>query len=104
MTKGYINIIVIDYCKLIRSEQMVQYVSAVANATTIGRLLGRYLKEYVRDVSQVRLVGHSMGAQIMSYAAKEFGSGRLRLTGTPKLRFPRSIPSVLINTVNTICM
>lgn len=85
MKKGEVNFIVLNYYMLVKGDEMLQYVHAFTNTSTIGRLLGNFLSNYtpkIQTIDQIHLIGHSMGAQIMSYTAKNFGAGILRLSGT----------------------
>lgn len=86
--RGDLNLIVVDYSVLLTPKEggndYIEYAKAVRNVPIIGRTIGRYLKSFnstIQSSKMFRLVGHSLGAHIMSYAAKEYGAGTLRLTG-----------------------
>ncbi|GLV37409.1 uncharacterized protein CBL_10624 [Carabus blaptoides fortunei] len=57
------------------------YVDAVVNATLIGTALGRFLQNFIEEClchEYLHIIGFSLGAQIMSYAAEYYGRGRLK--------------------------
>ncbi|GLV44900.1 uncharacterized protein CBL_14527 [Carabus blaptoides fortunei] len=84
--KGVVNLIVADYYELVKSNNiLLDYVSSVGNISVIGEALACFLHKCIPDVQPlnlIQLVGHSLGAQIMSRTANKYGKGVLpRLTG-----------------------
>lgn len=95
------NLVVIDYSELVKygDGSNLAYAQAFANLTVLGQPIAQYLRMWVKKVQpreQIQLVGHSLGAQIMSQTAKFFGIGCLRLTGLDPA-YPLCAPPICLN-------
>lgn len=84
MMRNDVNVLVWDYSQNVQGDDDLQYLRSYINCSQIGSLIGKWLldlKSQLPDLeTKVRLVGHSMGAQITSFSANTYGKGKLRIT------------------------
>lgn len=81
--RGSVNILVINYYTYVQKSGKIGYADTVLfNVQLISKCIAEYLKIFTKYTKKIRLVGHSLGAQIMGSAAKKYKPGVLRLTGT----------------------
>lgn len=85
LTRGDVNIVVLDYSELVKGGTITTYLSAFINVTKIGEALGTFFKYYipaVQSINNIHLVGHSLGSQVVSNCAGNYGEGLFKwLTG-----------------------
>lgn len=72
---GNFNVIAVDWRILASGD----YFSAVRNIRVVGYRIKDFLKAVNLDVNKVKIVGHSLGAQIASYVAVALGSEKISI-------------------------
>lgn len=86
LTRGDVNIVVLDYSELVKGGAITTYLSAFVNVTNIGEAVGIFFTYYIpkiQSIDYIHLVGHSLGSQVMSNSAKKYDKGLFKwLTGT----------------------
>lgn len=82
LSVGHYNVIAVDW-----SEYTFPYVAAANNARAVGHVIGRYITFLARDgglkMSDLHIIGHSLGAHVAAFAAEGIKSNTkpARITG-----------------------
>ena len=68
MTKGYFNVILVDWGN--GAQTGIDYDQASANTRVVGDQVGELIKALPTSKSRVHIIGHSLGAHTSSFASK----------------------------------
>lgn len=83
MDRGSVNVLVLNYHPYVAAKGYPGYFSTVAfDFTPLVKCVAQVLNIFYSYTENFRLIGISLGAQIMGAAARKAKKGKLRLTGT----------------------